>query len=139
MNTLQESAVVALLLDYGGLVARVGNRVSWDDIEPDTPFPCVTLRLLTTAIPGQLATDSELRNPLIEVSAHAASSTDASLVLDDAIAAIGAHRNRTTVPVGSPAQSVVIAGVRLVDVQQAPSPRERCYRKVAVFSFWLEG
>ena len=46
---------------------------------------------------------------------------------------------RPIFPVGSPAQSVVIAGVRLVDVQQAPSPRERCYRKVAVFSLWFEG
>lgn len=131
--------MVALLLDHGGVVARVENRVSWDDIALDETLPAVTLRLLTTAIPGQLASDSELRNPLIEVSAHSSSRLEASQVLDDAIAAISPHRNRTSVSFGSPEQTVVIAGARLVDVQQAPSPRERCYRKVAIFSFWFEG
>ena len=131
--------MVALLLDHGGLVARVENRVSWDDIALDETLPAVTLRLLTTAIPGQLASDSELRNPLIEVSAHSSSRLESSQVLDDAIAAISPHRNRTSVSFGSPVQTVVIAGARLVDVQQAPSPRERCYRKVAVFSLWFEG
>lgn len=134
MNALGERALVLLLRDDSALADAVGVRITWDDAELDPPFPALTLRLLATAIPGQLASDSELRNPLIELAAHGTTSGQASETLDLAIAALAPYYNGTTVTVGETA--VTFSSIRLTDVQQSRSPREGLYRKVALYSLW---
>lgn len=134
MNALGERALVQLLRDDVALTEAVGDRVTWDDAELDPPFPAITLRLIATAIPGQLASDSELRNPLIELAAHGTTSGQASETLDVAVAALAPFYNGTTVMVGETA--VKFSSIRLTDVQQSRTPREGLYRKVALYSLW---
>lgn len=137
MNELGEKALVQILAAAAALAALVADRITWDDEELDLAFPAVTLRTLSTRmLSAGLAGRGGSRFALVEASAHATSSTGATQLLDLVIDALTPYESgRQAVDVDG--SSVVFGGIVLDDVQQAPSSRERSYRKAAFFKVWL--
>lgn len=136
MTSLHEQALVQILAAWSALVALVGDRVTWDSEEVDLLFPAVTLRLLATNMPARdLQSRGGGRRCLVELSAHATTSSGSSALLDAAIAALDEYeRGPRSVTVNG--SEVRFGAIHLDDVQQAQPAREKSYRKAAHFVVW---
>lgn len=127
MTESHESALVTLLAGWSSLVAVVADRITWDSEEIDIAFPAITLRMLAATIPARdLKARGGMRRCLVELAAHAETSTQCSQVLDLAVDALTPYESGPF-EVGSARFGVI----HLDDITQTLPARERAYRKAA--------
>jgi hypothetical protein len=133
LNAAAEAALVAILLAASDLVAYVADRATWDDEETDLAYPAITLRTLASLEGSRdLGSRGGTRRALVEMSAHARTSGDASRIVDAACNAL-AFAEAGPFERGG----VRFGAIHLESVQQAPANRERSYRKSALFNVWF--
>lgn len=136
MNEFHERALVQILTAWSALTTLVSNRITWDSEETDLVFPAITLRALAMTVPArELGSRGGMRRCLVELSAHATTSSAASALIDVGIQALDEYE--------SGPHSVTVSGtevrfgaIHLDDVQQAQPARERSYRKAALYVVW---
>lgn len=127
MTETHEAALVTLLAGWSALVALVSDRVTWDSEEIDLEFPAVTLRLLAATMPArELQSRGGMRRCLVEIAAHAATSTQCSQVLDSAVDALTPYESGPF-----EVSSARFGVIHLDDITQTLPARERAYRKAA--------
>lgn len=127
MTEAHETAMVTLLAAWAALAALVSDRITWDSEEIDLSYPSITLRALAGAPSARdLTSRGGLRRCLIEIAAHATTSTQCSRLMDIVIAALTPYESGPF-EVGGARFGVI----HLDDVTQTLPPRERSYRKAA--------